>query len=201
MTAVTDDVRTQLLAAAYQCVADRGLGRTTVADVARAAGVARATVYRHFPGGREELLAATVAWEEVRFLVALRDAVAGSADLVTLLMRGLRFARAAVDGHEVLQKVLATEPDRLLPLFSVSDHQVRSLVAGFLLGHLTERPLGDAVDPLWAADELARLVMSYITSPGQWRYDDDAELEFLVRELLLGSLGVVGAPASGAARR
>ena len=48
-----------------------GTAKTTVDDIARAAGVSRATVYREFPGGRDELLAAVVDTEVARLFSAL----------------------------------------------------------------------------------------------------------------------------------
>jgi len=55
------EVRTRILEGAYACVARSGLAKTTVEGAAREAGLSRATVYRHFPGGKDELLAGVVA--------------------------------------------------------------------------------------------------------------------------------------------
>ena len=55
--------RERILEATYACVARYGLGKTTVEDAAREAGVSRATVYRHFPGGKDQLVAEV--WEEL----------------------------------------------------------------------------------------------------------------------------------------
>jgi AcrR family transcriptional regulator len=44
-----DDARERLLAAADQCYAQRGVGRTRVDHIAQAAGVHRTTVYSYFP--------------------------------------------------------------------------------------------------------------------------------------------------------
>ena len=60
----------RVLDAALTCVARVGLAKTTLDDVAREAGCARATVYRCFPN-KQQLLAALVA-REARLL---RDAV------------------------------------------------------------------------------------------------------------------------------
>ena len=49
--------RQRILEATYACIARWGIFKTTVEDAAREAGMSRATVYRHFPGGREELMA------------------------------------------------------------------------------------------------------------------------------------------------
>ena len=48
------DTREQITAAGYACIARFGPTRTSVEDVAQAAGVSRATMYRYFPGGRAE---------------------------------------------------------------------------------------------------------------------------------------------------
>ena len=69
------DVRERLLQATYDCVARWGLAKTTVEDAAREAGVSRATVYRYFPGGRDELLSAVVGWEFSRFFLRLYEEV------------------------------------------------------------------------------------------------------------------------------
>lgn len=54
---MADAVRERIVQAARHCFAQNGLERTTVADICREAGVACATVYRHFPG-KEALFAA-----------------------------------------------------------------------------------------------------------------------------------------------
>ena len=52
-------VRLALLKAAERCFAQFGIAKTTMEDIARAAGVSRATVYRYF-ADREALLLASV---------------------------------------------------------------------------------------------------------------------------------------------
>src|ERR1700694_6273031 len=66
-------LRDRLLAATYRCVERFGLGKTTVEDVVKESGVSRATVYRQFPGGRDELLLETVGWEISNYFTRLAD--------------------------------------------------------------------------------------------------------------------------------
>jgi hypothetical protein len=48
--------------------------------------------------------------------------------------------------------------------------------------------LRSGVDLDRAADYLSRMVLSLIDSPGQWDFDDPAQLRTLVRDQLLGSI-------------
>ena len=90
------------------------------------------------------------------------------------------FAHRSVKEHEVLQKVLVTEPERLLPLLTVEQHRVVRFIIAFLLPYLErEREAGrvrDGVDLEQAADYVARMVLSLIGSPGRWNLDDPAEV-------------------------
>src|SRR5207253_8943364 len=99
-------VRERILEATYACVARYGLAKTTVEDAAREARVSRATVYRYFPGGKDQLVREVIAWEMGRFFGRLAEAVAGATDFGRLLEEALLFAHRAVEDHEVLQKIL-----------------------------------------------------------------------------------------------
>src|SRR3954471_21263229 len=101
--------RDRILEATCACVARYGLAKTTVEDAAREAGLSRATVYRYFPGGKDQLVAEVVSEKAARFLGRLPTAVAGAESFPALLERALLFAHRAIEEHEVLQKILQTE--------------------------------------------------------------------------------------------
>ena len=84
---VADDTRQRILEATYACVARWGLSKTTVEDAGKEAGVSRATVYRYFPGGREELISAVVSWEFLQFFTRLYDEIRG--DLAVIADQGV----------------------------------------------------------------------------------------------------------------
>lgn len=175
-----------------------GLAKTTVDDVARASGVSRATVYRLFPGGRDQILRETVGWEMNRFFVSLAAEVAGAPDLEHRLEAALGFAHRSLGEHEVLQKVLATEPDALLPLMTVEQHRVVRYIAAYLMPlldaeHVAGR-LRRGVDAEVAADFLARMLLSLIASPGRWDLGDPEAIRDLVRRELLGGIMTADRP-------
>jgi AcrR family transcriptional regulator len=177
-----------LLAATVELAADLGLGHTTVEEVARSAGLSRATVYRHFPGGRDQLIREAITWEVGQFLDRLAAATAAAPDLATRLERGLRFGHRAIEEHRALQHVLETEPGAVLPqLRDVSPLVLAVLRESFaaVLG-AEELRAGVTVDE--AADYLARLFMSYVITGGHWDLDDPGAVTRLVRSQFLAGI-------------
>jgi AcrR family transcriptional regulator len=155
--------------------------------VARQAKLSRATVYRVFPGGRDELIDAVVSWATVGFFTELRQQVRGATSLEAVMEQGITFAHRSIVEHQVLQRVMQTEPETLLPALTVESTRIRHGIAGFLTPYLEERGLADGVAVDEAADFLARMVLSYIAAPGRWDLDDPLQVAQLVRaELLAG---------------
>ncbi len=182
-----DDSRQRIVEAAYACVARRGVAKTTIEDVAREAGMSRATVYRTFPGGRDEVINATVAWATLDFFGRLYEHIQGAGSLEEMMERGVMFAYRSIVEHEVLQRVMQTEPDKLLPILTVESNRIRDGIAVVLAPYLKERGLAPGVDLQDAADFLARMILSYISAPGRWDLDDPGQVARLVRsELLAG---------------
>jgi len=185
-------LRDRLLAATYRCVERFGLGKTTIEDVVKESGLSRATIYRQFPGGRDELLLETVGWELANYFNALADHVRDAPDLEQLFERGLVYAHRSVAEHVVLRKILDTEPERLLPLLTVESAKTLPFIADFLLPYLAREQragrLRDGVDLDRAADYLARAVLSLIGAPGRFDLEQPAQVESLVRRELLGGI-------------
>ena len=80
MSGHRSSVRSAVLAAAGELVAERGLG-LTMSEIAERAGIGRATLYRHF----RDVDAVLLAWHEhqvaghLQHLTGVRDGVTGSA--------------------------------------------------------------------------------------------------------------------------
>ncbi len=182
------EVRERLLQATYACVARWGLAKTTVEDAAHEAGVSRATVYRYFPGGRDELISAVVGWEFARFFLRLYQEVSDAETLEEVMERGLVFAHRALVDHEVLQRILVTEPEILLPRLTTEADQTHTLVAAFLAPYLVRHGMAEGAELDRASDFLARMVLSYISSPGRWDLDDPEQVALLVRSELLAGI-------------
>lgn len=185
---MTDDARTRILRATVACLGRYGIAKTNVDDAAREAGVARATVYRHFPDGKDQLIAESITWAVAQFFTELAVAVADAPDFATFLEQALVHARRAVDEHEVLQKVLETEPERLLPQLTQSAPLVMATLGDYLAERLEGEELRPGVDPEEAGDWLARMGLSFILAEGGWDLSDPAEVRRLVRQELLAPI-------------
>ncbi len=104
-----------LLDAALACVLDVGLRRTTLADVARRAGVSRMTVYRQF-ADLDGLVSALLTRELMAVLADVEEQVAG---LPTARERLVQAAVQVIErtaAHPLYQRILELDPELLLPL-------------------------------------------------------------------------------------
>lgn len=185
---MSEDVRSRILAAAVECLGRFGIAKTTADDAAREAGVSRATLYRHFPDGKEQLIAESITWAVGQFFAALASAIDDAPDFATLMERGLVHAHRAVEEHAVLQKVLETEPERLLPQLTQSAPQIQAVLRGYLAERLEHERLRPGVDPEEAADFLARMSLSFILAQGRWDLTDPVDVHRLVRDELLAPI-------------
>jgi AcrR family transcriptional regulator len=180
-------LRDQILQAAYACIARYGMAKTTVEDVARESGLSRASIYRTFPGGRDELIREVVAWEIGRFFAELAHTVADADGFEEVVERALLHAHRAIGEHELLQKLLLTEPERLLPAINVETSRFVPLIAAFAEPYLAHETLRPGIDRREAADYVARMVVSHIGAQGRWDLDDPGQVQSLVRaEILAG---------------
>ena len=150
--------------------------------------MSRATVYRYFPGGRDELISAVVGWEFARFFLRLYEEVSDAETLEEVMERGLVFAHRALVEHEVLQRILVTEPEILLPRLTTEADQTHTLVAAFLAPYLVRHGMAEGAEldgrrtswPAWCSPTSAL--------PGRWDLNDPEQVALLVRSELLAGI-------------
>lgn len=192
----SEPVATRVLDAALACIARFGVAKTTVDDVAREAGVSRATLYRAFPG-KQPLLAAVVEREVERLEVLLRDAAdsAGATELDELLTELVVEGVRHLEHHAALMNVLAHEPDVVLPALTFDGAGVTLARGGRMLAPLLARFVGaDRAER--AGEWVARVVLAYACAPNDLvTLTDPDSVRAFVRELLVPSLVPSDSPA------
>jgi AcrR family transcriptional regulator len=189
-TSPPPEVANRICDAALTCVARWGVSKTTLEDVAREAGVGRATIYRTFQGGKGHVLRATLLRESERFLADVRAAVeAARPELEDVVVAGVTTAARWLAGHEALHYLLAHEPDVVLPHVAFARlGELFAHVAAFADPYL-EPHLPDADDRARAAEWLSRVVLTYVFNPAPGvDLTDEASTRRLVRTFVLPGL-------------
>ncbi len=147
------------------CIGRWGLAKTTMADVAREAGVSRATVYRLFPGGKQAIIAAGAAQEVRRLSEELGAALAPLPDLESRLVVALHLAMTFLVEHEALIHLRDHEPVAFERMLSLDQLDLVLSSAGPLLAPAL-RPCLDSDDAASTASTwLARIAVSHLAAP------------------------------------
>ncbi|MBW0271670.1 TetR family transcriptional regulator [Nocardia sp. MH4] len=189
-TPETDDsAAARILDAALVQFEQVGVKKTTIEDIARQAGVDRATVYRRV-GSRDDVVTAVFAREVARVLADLRSLPSRHDNLDDLVADILVTVIGRWREHPLVQRLLVLEPDRVMP------HLTTDSASTFTMSILTtESMLRDAIaagllaetpDLLARAEVLCRVVHSMILAPtGLLPLRTDDELDAFARTYLV----------------
>lgn len=160
-----DSTEGRVLGALLDCIGRWGIAKTTAEDIARAAGISRATLYRAFPGGKDVVVDALVRHETARFfreVSARLDRAETIEDVATIGM--VEAARFLAD-HRALGYLLRHEPDRVLPAFAFHRlDRVLAVATDFAVPHL-RRFLADDHTAALRAELVVRALLSYVVNP------------------------------------
>jgi len=174
----------RVVGAALVCFARWGIGKTTAEDIAREAGVSRATVYRVFPGGKAAVLEAVGSREIHRIMERVVEATSRQETLADVLVEGIVEACESLRTHPALSYLLAHEPeavlpflafDRLGPALALARNGCSTTVARFVPPDTAE----ELVE--WAT----RMALSLTFMPGRVDATRRTTVESMVRGLLL----------------
>ena len=119
------DTATRILDATLATMADHGIARLSLEDVARRARLSRQTVYRYFPS-KKELVDAAVLREEQVFLENMVAAAGRHRELEPALRAAIDAAMRTGQAHALLNRLLATEPNSMVALVTTDRGPVLS---------------------------------------------------------------------------
>ena len=186
---VTGDARERVVRAAERCFAQYGVAKTTVEDVARLASTSRASVYRYFPGGRDEIILAALLASAHEFLpqipARLRSARSVGDAIVELIVTAVDWVRSEPWRASLLSTPLsrtlsaadAAAPYAVCAAF-IAPYFSAAQDAGLVRAQVT---LDDAVE------FVVRVIHSLLVVPGH-RDRDDSETRRYVRTFVLPAL-------------
>jgi AcrR family transcriptional regulator len=165
-----------ILEAALEQFGLTGIRRTSTDDIARRAGVNRATLYRRF-GGREQLLAAAYLHEAGRVLEDLTRRVPDVPDhatadfdpaenVVTMFTEAVSLMRR----HPLLQQMRELDADLVAHGMTAGAADVLAFAADVIAHRVRDlhrwRGTEPPADPLDLGHTVARLVHSLVLTPG-----------------------------------
>ncbi len=164
MQTTSQTVEDRVLDAAMAAVERWGLARLTIDDIAAAAGVSRATLYRMFPGGKDVLFEALRVREIEQFFARLTAHLHPVTDLDDLLVRIVVLATRELRDDQHLAAMLATEPGDTLGQLTVEGLPRIIRAASTFLQPLVD-PYLPRTESARLVELLARLVISYFLAP------------------------------------
>ncbi len=179
----------RLVDAMLECIGRWGVAKTTADDIARAAGVSRATLYRAFPGGKEVAFDALLRHELARFFARVTEPLQQADSLEDVLVIGAVEAADFLSQHEALAYVLRHEPERVMPALAFERlHGALAIATAFVTPHL-ERFVPDPRRAAEGAEFVVRLLFSFAIDPSPMvDLRDPASVRRFVRTFVLPAL-------------
>lgn len=199
-----DELGERVLDAALACFAEVGIRRTSMDDIARAAGVGRMTVFRRFDG-KDRLVQSVLLRVVAQASERARAAFAAAGDLETGLADALVVAVQEQRDHPFYAKVFRTEPESFLRTLTLDGHSVIAVVRRSVtdwLGRSGGGPLSDE-DADMVAEGITRLGVSLVLTPTGPipLHDDDGLRAYFRRYVVPGIVRLAMPTASPAAVR
>ncbi len=161
-------LRETLFGAARDQLEQRAWAEITMAEIARAAGVSRQTLYKEF-GSRAEFGQAFVIHEGERFLDAVEAAVHEHLDDPRAAVGAALELFLRTAGEDPLIRILLSDDGTggMLPFVTTQGMPVVQWATARLTAVIQEGwPRASEPDALLLAESLVRLAISYITAPG-----------------------------------
>jgi AcrR family transcriptional regulator len=187
-----DEFTQRILDAALAQFNDFGLRRTTVDDVARRGGLSRITIYRRF-AKKEHLVEAVLSREVRRFLSGLAATAAGQSTPETRIVESIAFSLQYLCGHPLLNRLLETEPESIVPWLTVRGGPVVAAVREQVAAVIRPEIYGAAPVPAGAAQAIevaaemgVRLTLSFVlTRPSVVPLDTPDEARRFARQYIV----------------
>lgn len=183
--------RDRILDAAEVCLLDRGISKTTMAEVAAAAGVSRAWLYRLYQD-KVSLFGAVMVRIDSAHWQAEGARVRAATTLVDTIVEAVLLSRQ-MQRRPVIVKLRESEPAAFSQVAEIGmQHFIPWLSAtwkGYLVPAQERGEISSDIALDWASEWVARIVLSLCTVPSQVvDIDDRDSMRPFVEQFLLHGL-------------
>jgi AcrR family transcriptional regulator len=179
--------REALLDAAYDAALAGDWEHVRMADVARAAGVSRQTLYYEF-GSKDGLAEAVALREAARWIAGAEGAVVGHEGSPSeAIAAGTQWTLEEAERNPLLKAVLTDDVGGLLPWLTTRSEQLQTAARVHCAEHLSSHWPTLPVERVWlVADVVTRLQFSHLLQPGGRPEQVARDIALLVEALLEG---------------
>ncbi len=191
---VQGDTARRILDAAYALFLDFGFRRMTMEDVAKRVGVSRITIYRYYRD-KDALFQAVALRESRRAMRDIQQQLAALTDPEQLFVEGFVQTALQARRHPLIQRLLETEPEWLLPHLTVKSEALFQLALAYCGNFIRESQAAGHFPNIpaeVAAEILVRLLQSTVLTPGGLMASDKEENLRHVANLILIPLRSMG---------
>lgn len=191
--ATAEEARERIIDAAERCFERYGPAKTTIPDIATEAGASRATVYRTFAGGRDEIVLAVMLRAGRTFMARLLRRVRRQPTMADALVEGIAYTVEETRRRPQVASLFAAGDSGAIAgaseaMFDLVREYMEAVVAH---GESVGDRLRDGLDLDDATEIEWRLSLSLLTDTGP-RQKDGKELRRFIRLALVPAL-VAGA--------
>ncbi len=181
-----EDAKNRLCEAALECLMRHGFEKTTMSDIAREAGIARPTLYKHFKS-KADILYAAIDRQALCFAEAVMAHARQFGSIEERISETIIYVVMELPKHRYLSLVLTGEFYEVLRTRAFSD-EATEMVSKMTSAPLIEiRP--DLKDQEVELSEImSRFAISLIQFPGKYAGDHDALEKLINRRILPGLL-------------
>ncbi len=178
------EAKLRLCKAALECIRRSGLEKATMSDIAKEAGVARPTLYKHFKS-KIEIFFAAIDIVALSFAESVADHAREFASIEERIIETIVFVVTELPQHRYLSLVLSNDCAEALRARAFSD-EATQIFAKITAGPLVEvRPEleGQGVE---ISEVMSRFAISLIQFPGRYATDHKGLRELIERRVLPG---------------
>lgn len=188
ITSIDDDAsRRDILDCARALYIEQGLRRTTMEDVAKRAGIGRATLYRRF-ADKDQLFQAVILRDAQRDIAHLQKTVAHQKSYLDALLESYVLAARLLHENPLLLRLLDTEPETVLPFLTTHFGGVLAYSREFIAALIVQAQHAGHIKPLPApmiAEMLLRSLHSLmLTRQGVINPDDESTVRTFAEQFL-----------------
>lgn len=165
--------RTQILDAAMECFVQLGIARTSVQDVAQAAGLSRGTVYRYFED-RQVLIDAAIEHGAQQYYRDAAEAMGKKATLAEQVGAMAEVVARTQLEHRTRNRLMADDAELMRHMIAGSDATVRrttEFLEPYVVAAKERDEVARDVDVLAASEWLARAINSLSTVQSSPSFD------------------------------